>query len=125
MWTIIWTFIKPYVSNVYVWAGIALCVALAVQTGRCHIKDLKIEAVTVKLDAANERLASQKAELEKLKALADAQDKKLAQAYKENAEIAKAHARNIEAIIKSELPDSASCEDTAKWAKEIAKRRRQ
>lgn len=123
MWTIIWKFIEPYVTNVFVWIILVLVVIAGVQTVRVSIKSTQIEVLTVKLDAANDKLATQKVEFEKLKALADAQDNKLKEAYAENVEIEKTHAKTVAEIIKSKLPDTASCEDTAKWAREIARRK--
>jgi uncharacterized membrane protein len=123
MLTTIWTFIQPYVSNVFVWIILALIIACGVQTTRYYISNNEVILLTVKLDAANDKLAMQKVEFEKLKALADAQDIKLKQAYKDNIEIEKLHAKTMERIISSRLPDTASCEDVAKWARDIAKRR--
>lgn len=123
MLTTIWTFIQPYVSNVFVWIILVLVIACGIQTTRCYMKNTEITILTVKLDAANDKLAMQKAEFEKLKLLADAQDVKLKQAYKDNIEIEKQHAKTVENILKTRLPDTASCDDVAKWAREIAKKR--
>jgi fructose-1-phosphate kinase PfkB-like protein len=124
MLTIIWNFVKPYVSNVFVWVGLVLIIALAVQTFKCYTKDNKIQVLSVQLTGANDKLVMQDAEFKKLKLIADALDGKLKTAYEENVAIAKANAKSIEAIINSELPDTASCEDTAKWAREIARRKK-
>lgn len=120
--TIAWNFVKPYLSNVFFWIILALVIAVGVQSFRCYVKDNKITVLDTKLTAANDKLASQKAEFDKLKLFADAQDAKLKQAYIENREIEQRHAKTIETIMKSELPDTASCEDTAKWARDIARR---
>jgi hypothetical protein len=124
MFTIAWNVIKPYVSNVFVWVILILGLVATVQTIRCTIKDKTIQTLEAKLTGANDKLALQAAEFTKLKTLADALDGKLTLAYKENVAIAKANAKTIEAIINSELPDTASCEDTAKWAKELARRKK-
>lgn len=122
MWTIIWTFIKPYLSNVFFYVIAGLVVICVVQTGRIYIKDNQIALLTVKLTAATDKLVSQDAEFKKLKALADATDLKLKEAYAENAEIAAMHEKQIKEILKSRLPATATCDDTAKWAKDIARR---
>jgi predicted secreted Zn-dependent protease len=123
MFTIAWTFIKPYLSNVFFYIIAGLVIICAVQTGRCYVKSNQIEILTVKLTAANDKLAIQATEFQKLKAMADALDVKLKTAYAENAEIAKAHAKNIEELLKSRLPATATCDDAAKWAKDIARRK--
>ena len=124
MWTIIWKFIEPYVTNVFVWIILALVVACTVQTVRLSSANTTNEILTVKLTAATEKIASQKAEFDKLKLMADAQDAKLKQAYEENAEREKEHAKVIADIVKSKLPATATCDETAKWARAIARRKK-
>ena len=123
MLTVILNFIKPYLATVFIWLSIALAIVSATQTVRCSFKDVEISLLSTKLLAANEKLLSQGKELEKLKLLTDEQNARLADAYAQNIAIEKRHAKTIEDILKSRLPDSASCEDTAKWARDIARRR--
>lgn len=123
IFTIAWNFVKPYLSNVFVWIILVLVAATGVQTFRCYTKDNKIEVLTVKLTAATEKIATQQAEFVKLKALADAMDNRLKTAYAANVEIAKAHAKTIAEILKSRLPATATCDEAAQWAKDIARRR--
>lgn len=121
MFTIAWNFVKPYLSNVFFYIIAALVIAVGVQSFRCYVKQNKVDILTVQLISANDKLASQKAEFDKLKVFADAQDAKLKQAYADNAEVEKRHAKTIETLMKSRLPDTASCDDTAKWARDIAR----
>ena len=123
LFTIAWNFVKPYLSNVFVWIILALVIIAGVQTFRCYTKDNKIEVLTVKLTAATDKIATQEAEFAKLKAMADAMEGKLKTAYAENVEIAKAHAKTISDMLKSRLPATATCDEAAKWAKDIARRR--
>lgn len=123
MFTIAWTFIKPYLSNVFVWIILALVIVAGVQTFRCYTKSNQIEILTVKLTAANDKIAQQVSEFVKLKAMADAMDGKLKQAYAENVQIAKAHAKVVSDILKTRLPANATCDEAATWAREIARRK--
>jgi uncharacterized protein with PIN domain len=123
MWTIIWNFIKPYVSNIFVWVILTLVIIAGVQTARVFFKDTVISSLKKDLEIANIKLAAQQVEFTKLKVMADALDIKLKTAYAENVEIEKRHAKTIEVILTSKLPETATCEETAKWAKEIARRK--
>lgn len=124
MFTVIWTFIKPYVSNIFVWIIVALIAISVTQTVRLTWEKKDNEILTVKLTAAIDKLAIQKVEFEKLKIFADAQDAKLKLACQENVDMQKAHQKKIATILKSRLPATATCEDAAKWARDIVRGRK-
>lgn len=124
MFNTILTFVKPYLSNVFFYIIVALIIAVITLSVMLNIKTFKITLLETQLTAATDKLATQKAELDKLKLLTDEQKVKLTKAYEENLEIDKRHAKTIALILDSRLPDTASCEDTAKWAKDLARRKR-
>ena len=124
MLAIITSFISKYMSNIYVWAiGILLLIVLT-QTVRLRLQGAENSVLKGKLEVQAIELASHHTEFVKMQELAKNQEVKLQEAYKENAAIQKAHAKNIERILtENTLPENAGCEDVAKWARDIAKRR--
>lgn len=124
MFTIIWTFIKPYVQNVCTWVVIGLLVLVLGQTLRLRLLQAQYEVVQGKIETQAKEIESHHTEFVKMQELAKIQDAKLHAAYAENIEIQKRHAKNIERILtENTLPDTASCDDVAKWAKDIARRK--
>lgn len=117
-----WELIKPYFSNVFIYIIIGLVAVCVVQTTRCYLKDANIAVLTAELTTAKDKITAQVVEFQKLKAMADAVDAKLKDAYTKNDELAKTHAKDIDKLIKSKLPPTASCDDVAKWARDIARR---
>lgn len=124
MFNTILAFVKPYLSNVFFYIITALVIAVVALSIMLNIKAFKITLLETQLAAVTEKLATQKVELDKLKLLADEQKSKLAKAYEENLEVDKRHAKTIALILGSRLPDTATCEDTAKWAKDLARRKK-
>ena len=124
MFNTILAFVKSYLSNVFFYLIAALVIAVITLSVMLNIKAFKIALLETQLIAATDKLATQKVELDKLKLLADEQKIKLTKAYEENLEVDKRHAKTIALILSSRLPDTATCEETAKWAKDLARRKK-
>lgn len=116
-----WAILKPYLTDITVWIILTLLIFSGIQTVRVSTTAAKVKILTLELVATNDRLTVQDAEFKKLKAMAEALDTELKVAYAENAEIARLHAKGVEEMLKSRLPKTATCEDVAKWAKDIAR----
>ena len=119
-----WQLIKPLLSDIRVWVIFILAIIAASQFFMITVKNAELAVVQSRLDVANNKIAIQDSQFQKLKIIANALDAKLKDADKENAKLAEEHAKKVDEILKSKLPATASCEDVVKWARDIARRKK-
>lgn len=113
MIAIIWKAVSPYLTPV-------LLVVIAGLTCTVVFLGIKNKLQTAKITTLQAQIVQQKTTLDALKSEADRQTKKLAVAEKAASAAAVKTVVRVKYIKESVLPPTATCEEAAAWARNIA-----